>query len=174
MKFLMVSLIIFDTLERETFTPYGIVFLQAGPKPLKRFTPPPDFKGEESEEESGDSEESEEDEEQEEETNPKIIRASDKVEDEYLKQVSKIEKAARYIKWTSHGTLSLDFQAANAARAKQLRAKFEKWEEKEKEKEEVHQMKVNGFSNVANGENTENSENVEVTSIECTKSLRAR
>ncbi|EEB14346.1 triadin, putative [Pediculus humanus corporis] len=126
-----------------------------GPKPLKRFTPPPDYK-QESEEDSGESEESgeEEDEEEQEEehveTNSNIIRASDKVEDEYLKQ------------------------AANAARAKQLRAKFEKWEEKEKAQEENSiQNKING-SVVNNSVNTENSENVEVTSIECTKSLRAR
>lgn len=60
-----------------------------GPKPLKRFTPPPDYK-EESEEESEDESEEESEEEEEEEegvTNPNLVRASDKVEDEYLKQV---------------------------------------------------------------------------------------
>lgn len=63
------------------------MIVKIGPKPLKRFTPPPDYKGE-SEGESGETEESEEEEEEEEEeANPSIIRASDKVEDEYLKQV---------------------------------------------------------------------------------------
>lgn len=61
-----------------------------GPKPLKCFTPPPDYK-EESEEESEDESEEESEEEEEEEegvSNPNLVRASDKVEDEYLKQVS--------------------------------------------------------------------------------------
>ncbi|KAL0271313.1 UNVERIFIED_CONTAM: hypothetical protein PYX00_008442 [Menopon gallinae] len=116
-----------------------------GPKPLKCFTPPPDYK-----EESEDSEEEESEEEEEEvEADPNIVRSSDKVEDEYLKQ------------------------AANAARAKQLRAKFEKWEEKEREREreEMKERLTNGSSNNAA---VESSENVEMTSIECTKSLRAR
>ncbi|XP_046816002.1 kinesin-related protein 4 isoform X17 [Vespa crabro] len=84
--------------------------LPEGPKPLKRFTPPPEDKfakqtasdSEEDEEEEG--EESEADESAE-ERDPNYVRASDKVEDEFLKQ------------------------AQNAARAKTLRAKFEHWEE---------------------------------------------
>ncbi|XP_043503624.1 uncharacterized protein LOC122525081 isoform X10 [Polistes fuscatus] len=84
--------------------------LPEGPKPLKRFTPPPEDKfakqtasdSEEEEEEEG--EESEADESAE-ERDPNYVRASDKVEDEFLKQ------------------------AQNAARAKTLRAKFEHWEE---------------------------------------------
>ncbi|XP_066996513.1 glutamic acid-rich protein isoform X2 [Anabrus simplex] len=84
--------------------------LPEGPKPLKRFTPPPDYtkESEDSEDEEDSEEEEEEDEEEEEEeTNPNIVRASDKIEDEFLKQ------------------------ATTAARAKALRAKFERWEEKE-------------------------------------------
>lgn len=77
-----------------------------GPKPLKCFTPPPDYK----EEQSGSSEEEEEEEESEEEEeeysdeDTGIVRASDKIEDEFLKQ------------------------AQNAARAKALKEKFEHWE----------------------------------------------
>ncbi|XP_051158109.1 uncharacterized protein LOC127279649 isoform X15 [Leptopilina boulardi] len=74
-----------------------------GPKPLKRFTPPPEDKfskptaSESEDEEEEEAEESEDD-------DPNYVRASDKVEDEFLKQ------------------------AQNAARAKTLRAKFEHWE----------------------------------------------
>lgn len=59
-----------------------------GPKPLKRFTPPPDYK--EGDSESEGEEESEEDEEEDEESegDTGIVRASDKIEDEFLKQVS--------------------------------------------------------------------------------------
>lgn len=124
-----------------------------GPKPLKCFTPPPDYKeGEEtqdSEEESDDEEDEEDEEEESEEVNPNLVRSSDKVEDDYLKQ------------------------AANAARAKQLRAKFEKWEEKEvqREQDELKERRVNG---AATKDVVDSGENVEITSIECTKNLRAR
>ncbi|XP_076678328.1 uncharacterized protein LOC143374242 isoform X4 [Andrena cerasifolii] len=81
-----------------------------GPKPLKRFTPPPEDKyakptasdSEEDEEEEGDETEGED---SGEERDPNYVRASDKVEDEFLKQ------------------------AQHAARAKSLCAKFEHWEE---------------------------------------------
>ncbi|KZC11107.1 LIM domain and actin-binding protein 1 [Dufourea novaeangliae] len=81
-----------------------------GPKPLKRFTPPPEDKyakptasdSEEVEEEEGEESEGED---SGEERDPNYVRASDKVEDEFLKQ------------------------AQNAARAKTLCAKFEHWEE---------------------------------------------
>ncbi|XP_049781625.1 glutamic acid-rich protein isoform X1 [Schistocerca cancellata] len=74
-----------------------------GPKPLKRFTPPPDYTrdSETSPEESEDEDDEEESETDEQETN------TNKTEDEIL------------------------IQARNAARAKTLRAKFERWEEKE-------------------------------------------
>ncbi|KAG7190557.1 hypothetical protein KM043_006655 [Ampulex compressa] len=80
-----------------------------GPKPLKRFTPPPEDKfakpsASDSEEEEEEGEESEADDSNE-ERDPNYVRASDKVEDEFLKQ------------------------AQNAARAKTLCAKFEHWEE---------------------------------------------
>uniref|UniRef100_A0A8D8XUA8 Xin actin-binding repeat-containing protein 2 n=1 Tax=Cacopsylla melanoneura TaxID=428564 RepID=A0A8D8XUA8_9HEMI len=79
-----------------------------GPKPLKRFTPPPDYKGHTGDTAS-EEEESSEEEEEEEESEPEpqggdMARASYKVEDEFLKQ------------------------AANAARSKALAAKFEHWE----------------------------------------------
>ncbi|XP_011307983.1 xin actin-binding repeat-containing protein 2 isoform X8 [Fopius arisanus] len=80
--------------------------LPDGPKPLKRFTPPPEDKyarptasdSEDEEEEEGEESGSDE------ERDPNYVRASDKVEDEFLKQ------------------------AQNAAKAKTLRAKFEQWE----------------------------------------------
>jgi hypothetical protein len=60
-----------------------------GPKPLKRFTPPPDYTRDSgsSEEETGSEEDEEEEEEEEEEVDPNIVRSSDKIEDEFLKQV---------------------------------------------------------------------------------------
>ncbi|XP_033208658.1 uncharacterized protein LOC117167665 isoform X10 [Belonocnema kinseyi] len=82
--------------------------LPDGPKPLKRFTPPPEDKfakttaSESEDEEDEEAEESEDD--NPDERDPNYVRASDKVEDEFLKQ------------------------AQNAARAKTLRAKFEQWE----------------------------------------------
>ncbi|KAF3424072.1 hypothetical protein E2986_12052 [Frieseomelitta varia] len=84
--------------------------LPNGPKPLKRFTPPPEDKyakptasdSEENEDEDGEDSEGED---SGEERDPNYVRASDKVEDEFLKQ------------------------AQNAARAKTLCAKFEHWEE---------------------------------------------
>jgi len=62
--------------------------LISGPKPLKRFTPPPDYTKDSgsSEEESSEGEDSEEDETD--HVNNGVIRASDKVEDEFLKAVS--------------------------------------------------------------------------------------
>ncbi|XP_034944167.1 xin actin-binding repeat-containing protein 2 isoform X3 [Chelonus insularis] len=80
-----------------------------GPKPLKRFTPPPEDKyakqttsdSEIDDEEDGNESASENS--MEEERNPNYVRASDKMEDEFLKN------------------------AQNAAKAKTLRAKFEQW-----------------------------------------------
>jgi hypothetical protein len=93
-----------------------------GPKPLKRFTPPPDegrrftpnddsgpeYSDSEEEEEEG---EEEEEEESEEELNPNYVKSSHKNVDEFLKA------------------------AQSAERAKQLREKFEKWEKNEIKKE---------------------------------------
>ncbi|XP_026301398.1 uncharacterized protein LOC409665 isoform X24 [Apis mellifera] len=84
--------------------------LPNGPKPLKCFTPPPEDKyakatasdSEQDEDEDGEETEGED---SGEERDPNYVRASDKVEDEFLKQ------------------------AQNAARAKTLCAKFEHWEE---------------------------------------------
>ncbi|XP_032455661.1 uncharacterized protein LOC100120469 isoform X23 [Nasonia vitripennis] len=78
--------------------------LPDGPKPLKRFTPPPEDKFAKATASESDEEEDEAEESEDEEHNPNYVRASDKVEDEFLKQ------------------------AQNAARAKTLRAKFEHWE----------------------------------------------
>ncbi|XP_024940312.1 uncharacterized protein LOC107267289 isoform X19 [Cephus cinctus] len=84
--------------------------LPEGPKPLKCFTPPPEDKfakptASESDEEDDEEAEESEGDDSAEERDPNYVRASDKVEDEFLKQ------------------------AQNAARAKTLRAKFEHWEE---------------------------------------------
>ncbi|KAK0182402.1 hypothetical protein PV327_000546 [Microctonus hyperodae] len=116
-----------------------------GPKPLKRFTPPPEDKyakatasdseddGEEDGIESGaDSEE---------ERNPNYVRASDKVEDEFLKQ------------------------AQNAAKAKTLRAKFEQWETNDEKTVSHNNITEMEIAQSTSGENA---------SIESARSLRAR
>lgn len=92
-----------------------------GPKPLKRFTPPPDTDRritpnddsgpEYSDSEEDDDEECEEEEMSEEELNPDYVKSSHKNVDEFLKA------------------------AQSAERAKQLREKFEKWEKNEIKKE---------------------------------------
>lgn len=95
-----------------------------GPKPLKRFTPPPEsekaryfannddsgpeYSDEEEEEECSEEESEEEEEEQQ---DPNYIKSSHKNVDEFLKA------------------------AQSAERAKKLREKFEKWEENEIKKE---------------------------------------
>lgn len=73
----------------------------AGPKPLKCFTPPPDYRPDNSE--GSDEEESEEEESEEEADDddddriPGVIRASDKIEDEFLKSVKiKITRFFRF------------------------------------------------------------------------------
>ncbi|XP_059470640.1 LIM domain and actin-binding protein 1 isoform X2 [Neocloeon triangulifer] len=82
--------------------------IPAGPKPLKCFTPPPDYRpsndSEDSEEEESEEEDEEEEEEDDEDRVPGVVRATDKIEDDFLKS------------------------ASSAAHAKALRAKFEKWE----------------------------------------------
>lgn len=95
-----------------------------GPKPLKRFTPPPEpprpetsSGEEEGEEEDGDTEEEEEE----------IIE--EKLQDRDL------------------------IEAQKAARAKQLRAKFERWEANEIKKEQA-----NGVVNIAEELNDEQSQ----------------
>ncbi|XP_076166141.1 uncharacterized protein LOC143146044 isoform X10 [Ptiloglossa arizonensis] len=121
--------------------------LPNGPKPLKRFTPPPEDKftkstasdSEEDEEEEGEEEEEAED--RNEERNPNYVRASDKVEDEFLKQ------------------------AQNAARAKTLCAKFEHWEETDGKSAPSNQ-------NIAEMEIAQNTG--DQLSIESASSLRAR
>ncbi|XP_071627894.1 uncharacterized protein [Temnothorax longispinosus] len=118
--------------------------LPDGPKPLKRFTPPPEDKfakatasdseeGEDEEGEESDGDESAED------RDPNYVRASDKVEDEFLKQ------------------------AQNAARAKTLRAKFEHWEETDGKVSNHHIAEME----IAQGTG-------EQSSIESASSLRAR
>ncbi|CAA3004639.1 Hypothetical predicted protein, partial [Olea europaea subsp. europaea] len=110
--------------------------LPDGPKPLKSFTPPPDYKGHtgDTESEQEESEEEEEEEEQSEEGDAgDIVRGSYKVEDEFLKQ------------------------AANAARAKALAAKFEHWEPEKQ-----------------SGNNAITMLDSEQASLDSTKSLRAR
>ncbi|KAL1456417.1 hypothetical protein WDU94_001148 [Cyamophila willieti] len=108
-----------------------------GPKPLKRFTPPPDYKGHTgdtaSEEEESSEEEEEEEESEPEQQGADMARASYKVEDEFLKQ------------------------AANAARAKALAAKFENWEPEKQ-----------------SGNNAISMLDSEQASLDSTKSLTAR
>lgn len=97
--------------------------LPAGPKPLKRFTPPPEPprpetpSGDESEEEDDDAEEE-----------------TVEQEETKLRDVDLIE-------------------AQKAARAKQLRAKFEKWEANEIKKEQA-----NGVVNIVEEFNDEQSQ----------------
>ncbi|XP_070155457.1 microtubule-associated protein futsch isoform X3 [Polyergus mexicanus] len=118
--------------------------LPEGPKPLKRFTPPPEDKFAKAT--ASDSEEDEEEENEEsdgdesnEEKDPNYVRASDKVEDEFLKQ------------------------AQNAARAKTLRAKFEHWEETDGKVSSHHIAEIE----MAQGTGDQSS-------IESASSLRAR
>ncbi|XP_043788922.1 uncharacterized protein LOC122712943 isoform X3 [Apis laboriosa] len=121
--------------------------LPNGPKPLKRFTPPPEDKyakatasdSEEDEDEDGEESEGED---SGEERDPNYVRASDKVEDEFLKQ------------------------AQNAARAKTLCAKFEHWEETDGKTTTSNQ-------HIAEMEIAQNSSG-EQLSIESASSLRAR
>ncbi|KYQ46328.1 LIM domain and actin-binding protein 1 [Trachymyrmex zeteki] len=118
--------------------------LPEGPKPLKRFTPPPEdkfAKATASDSEEGEDEEGEETDGDEsgEERDPNYVRASDKVEDEFLKQ------------------------AQNAARAKTLRAKFEHWEETDGKVSNHHVAEIE----MAQGTG-------EQSSIESASSLRAR
>ncbi|XP_076241819.1 uncharacterized protein LOC143183907 isoform X2 [Calliopsis andreniformis] len=120
--------------------------LPNGPKPLKRFTPPPEDKyakqtasdSEEDEEEEGEESEAED---SGEERDPNYVRASDKVEDEFLKQ------------------------AQNAARAKTLCAKFEHWEE-------TDGKSTTSNHNIAEMEMAQGTG--EQLSIESASSLRAR
>ena len=57
-----------------------------GPKPLKCFTPPPDYKPESGSSEDGRSSDDDEDEEDE-EADDGVVRSSVKTEDEFLKAV---------------------------------------------------------------------------------------
>lgn len=101
-----------------------------GPKPLKRFTPPPDSErkftanddsGPEYSDSEEDDEECEEEEDlSEEELDPNYVKSSHKNVDEFLKA------------------------AQSAERAKQLREKFEKWEKNEIKKE-MNNSSVNLF-----------------------------
>ena len=69
------------------------LFCAPGPKPLKRFTPPPDYTRDSgSSEEDTESEEEEEEDEEEEDADPNIVRSSDKFEDEFLKQVCLVRR----------------------------------------------------------------------------------
>ncbi|GFG36649.1 hypothetical protein Cfor_02825, partial [Coptotermes formosanus] len=121
-----------------------------GPKPLKRFTPPPDYtRNSGSSEEETESEDEEEEDEEEEDADPNIVRSSDKLEDEFLKQ------------------------AQTAARAKALRAKFERWEEKE------NRANANAATNASHAVGNLNGSleldtSSEYIGIDTTKSLRAR
>ncbi|CAG5106262.1 Similar to Lima1: LIM domain and actin-binding protein 1 (Rattus norvegicus) [Cotesia congregata] len=117
-----------------------------GPKPLKRFTPPPEDKyakltaSDTDEEEDGEEEEEDgnEDITEEERRNPNYVRASDK-------------------------------NAQNAANAKTLRAKFEQWEVNDK-KINNHSTTIVDEMELIKATNGDG----EQTSIESTRSLKAR
>ncbi|CRK98633.1 CLUMA_CG012184, isoform A [Clunio marinus] len=119
-----------------------------GPKPLKRFTPPPDSERritpnedsgpEYSDSEDEDDEECEEEEDEEQDDDPNYVKSSYKNDDEFLKA------------------------AQSAERAKQLREKFEKWEKNEIKKE-MNNSSVNLFEPTADD-----------GQMETAKSLRAR
>ncbi|KAF4533490.1 hypothetical protein B566_EDAN000975 [Ephemera danica] len=80
------------------------------PKPLKRFTPPPDYrKGDSgsSDEDSAESDEGESDEEESDEEGgqpqqPGLVRSADKLEDDFLKQALR----AKFEQWDSSGQLN--------------------------------------------------------------------
>ncbi|XP_044013619.1 uncharacterized protein PF11_0213 isoform X4 [Aphidius gifuensis] len=119
--------------------------LPDGPKPLKRFTPPPEDKfakpsGSDTEEDEDDGEESADDDSTE-DKDPNYVRASDKVEDEFLKQSQNADKAktlrAKFEQWettdgktTSHHIAEMDLaqdggEQASIESARSLRARFE-------------------------------------------------
>nr|CAD7195000.1 unnamed protein product [Timema douglasi] len=149
-----------------------------GPKPLKRFTPPPDYTHEsESSEEESETEDEEEEEDEEETINPNLVRASDKIEDEFLKQVGNNSLVSFLysadplpgVVVAQRLCLPERSLSQNAARAKVLRAKFERWEEKENKANaalvtEQQQQQQNGLD----------GDHIEQASIDTTKSLRAR
>lgn len=117
-----------------------------GMKPLKRFTPPPDdnhrvySNKSESEYSDEDEEDEEDDDEEPEESEDEDDHRVNKYEDEFLKA------------------------AQTAARAKQLREKFEKWE-----KNEIKREQNNSSINLCDNVDTDNE-----SQIESAKSLRAR
>ncbi|KAI5735434.1 hypothetical protein M8J77_018239 [Diaphorina citri] len=107
-----------------------------GPKPLKSFTPPPDYKGHTGDTASEEEESSEEEEEEEEsEGDGDIVRASDKIEDEFLKQAARAERAkalaAKFEHWEpekqsgNNAITMLDSEQASLDSTKSLRARFE-------------------------------------------------
>ncbi|XP_072381798.1 uncharacterized protein [Diabrotica undecimpunctata] len=102
----------------------------AGPKPLKRFTPPPEPTRTESESEEGSATEEENEEDEEDQTD------NHKLPEDLI-------------------------EAQKAARARQLRAKFEKWEAQEIRKEQNQSVNVI-------------EEYGDESQVESTKSLRAR
>jgi hypothetical protein len=120
-----------------------------GPKPLKRFTPPPDDNrriytpnsDEERDYTDDDEEESDEEceEEESDEENPDNVKLTLKNEEEFLKA------------------------AISAERAKHLKDKFEKWEKNEMEKEINNSSSVNLYD-----------PNIDESQVESAKSLRAR
>nr|XP_018902063.1 PREDICTED: transcriptional regulator ATRX isoform X13 [Bemisia tabaci] len=126
-----------------------------GPKPLKRFTPPPDYKEKDSESEEEESEEEEEEEESEEElVNGNIIRASDQIEDEFLQQSRKAAVRARALKekfehWepekqsVNNAINLLDSDQASIEPTKNLRARFESM--KAEQPSEKPRPRVNRF-----------------------------
>lgn len=68
-----------------------LFFIFTGPKPLKCFTPPPDYtKDTDSSETESQSEDEDNEEYDETGYNPNLVRSSDKIDDEILREVRKI------------------------------------------------------------------------------------
>lgn len=98
----------------------------AGLKPLKRFTPPPDnnrrnLRTGNSESENDCTDDSEEEEEEEDEED----------EQQQQNEADRLRNGHDYVRASDKNVDEFLVQAQSAARAKQLRAKFERWESKE-------------------------------------------
>lgn len=113
--------------------------VEEGLKPLKAFTPPPDDRrrlvtrnSESEEEEEEDEEESEEEEDEDDEEDEESEEESEEEEDD-----DDEEENPNYVRSSKKNVDVALQQAQAAARAKQLRAKFERWESDETNREQT-------------------------------------
>ncbi|KAF6200963.1 hypothetical protein GE061_005410 [Apolygus lucorum] len=140
-----------------------------GPKPKKCFTPPPDYRGSETEEESEEEYDDEDDEEEEEESEGEdgIVKSSYKVKDEFLDQARNAAKArqlaAKFEQWepeknsANNAVTMLDSEHASIESTKSLKAKFESL--KTETPTEKSRPKVNRFVRPANKKRRRSSAN---------------